>query len=362
MIRLLHTADLHLDSPFDALSEEKAALRRREQRELLRSLARICAEQRVDIALLAGDLFDSDAAWAETEELLRLTLSEMAVPVFISPGNHDYYRAGGRWARMALPGNVHVFSSPDFEAVTLDALGARVWGAAFTDNYREGSLAELRIPRQSEFTDIVCLHGEVGAHGSRYNPMTEREIAATGADYVALGHNHSFSGLRKAGGSYYAWPGCPEGRGFDECGEKGVIIADVGQGEARIKFLPTSARRYERLEVPAEAAGSFALPAGSERNIYELTVTGETEREPDLAALYRRLERSCFALRVKDATRIRRDVWERAGEDSLRGEFLRMLRAKYDSARTGDEREQITRAARWGLAALDGREEAEPLW
>ena len=98
MIRILHAADLHLDSPFNALSEEKAALRRREQRELLRSLARIRAEQNASLVLLSGDLFDSDSAWAETEELLRLTLSEMAVPVFIAPATTTTTRrtAAGR--------------------------------------------------------------------------------------------------------------------------------------------------------------------------------------------------------------------------------------------------------------------------
>ena len=362
MIRILHAADLHLDSPFDALGEQKAALRRREQRELLRSLASLRAGRGCDLVLLSGDLFDSDAAWTETEELLRLTLSELAVPVFISPGNHDYYKAGGRWDSLRLPENVHVFTSPDFEAVTLDALGVRVWGAAFTDNYCEGRLAELRIPRQSEFIDLVCLHGEVGVPSSRYNPMTEREIAATGADYIALGHNHSFSGLKKAGRTFYAWPGCPEGRGFDECGEKGVIIAEAEQGRVKLSFVPTAARRYERISVPAAEAAGFRLPEGSERNIYEITVTGETDREPDLAALYAVLEPQAFALRLRDETRLRRDVWERAGEDSLRGEFLAMLRARLESARTDAEREEITRAARWGLAALDGREEAEPLW
>ena len=362
MIRILHAADLHLDSPFDALSEEKAALRRREQRELLRSLAGLCTEQSCDLVLLSGDLFDSDAAWTETEELLRLTLSEMAVPVFIAPGNHDYYRANGRWSRMKLPSNVHVFTSPDFDGVVPGELGVRVWGAAFTDNYCEGKLAELRIPRQDGFIELVCLHGEVGVPASRYNPMTEAEIAATRADYIALGHNHGFSGLRKAGNTFYAWPGCPEGRGFDECGEKGVIIAEVGPGKARVRFVPTAARRYEKLSVDALELDSFRLPEGAADNVYELTVTGETDKEPDLAALYRALEPRVFALRLKDETRIRRDVWERAGEDSLRGVFLGMLREKYASARTDAEREEITRAARWGLAALDGREEAEPLW
>lgn len=238
MIRILHAADLHLDSPFDALSEEKAALRRREQRELLRSLAGIRAEQKADLVLLSGDLFDSDAAWAETEELLRLTLSEMGVPVFIAPGNHDYFSSAGRWARLRLPDNVHVFTAPDFDCVVLEELNVRVWGAAFTDNTAEGRLDELRIPRQDGFTELVCIHGEVGVPGSRYYPITEREIAATRADYIALGHNHTCSGLRKAGSTYYAWPGCPEGRGFDECGEKGVLIVDVAPGRQRPGSYP----------------------------------------------------------------------------------------------------------------------------
>ena len=200
MIRVLHAADLHLDSPFDALSEEKAALRRREQRELLRSLARLRAEQRVDIVLLSGDLFDSDAAWAETEELLRLTLSEMAVPVFISPGNHDYYRAGGRWARMRLPGERPRLHLAGLRRRVTLTRWARASGARPSPTTtREGTLAELRIPRQERLHGASLPPRRGGRAGSRYNPMTEREIAATGADYVALGHNHSFSGLRKAG-------------------------------------------------------------------------------------------------------------------------------------------------------------------
>ena len=220
MIRILHAADLHLDSPFDALSEEKAALRRREQRSLLRSLAEIRAEKRADIVLLSGDLFDSDSAWAETEELLRLTLSEMAVPVFIAPGNHDYYAANGRWARMRLPENVHVFTSADFDAVVLEELNVRVWGAAFTDNYSDAKLDTLRIPRQDGFTELVCVHGEVGNPGSRYDPIDERDIAASGADYIALGHVHACSGLKKAGKTTTPGRAAPRGAALTSAGRR----------------------------------------------------------------------------------------------------------------------------------------------
>ena len=361
MIRILHAADLHLDSPFESLPEEKAALRRSEQRALLRSLAQLRAETGAELVLLSGDIFDSDRTWPETEDALRLALAEMEVPVFIAPGNHDFFRLGGRWQRLALPENVHVFTSPRLEAVELPEKGVRVWGAAFTDTVSGPLLADFRVPEAGDALELMCLHGEVGVPSSRYDPVSEEELAASGLDYAAFGHVHAFSGLRRAGDCFYAWPGCPEGRGFDETGEKGVIIADVERGGVKLRFAPVCTRRYERLEVDASELESFRLPEGAERNIYRLSVTGETDAPPDLAALRRRLEGECFGLRLRDETRLRRDVWARAREDSLRGAFLRRLREKYDAAPDEAGREAVTRAVRWGLAALDGGEEAEEL-
>ena len=361
MIRILHAADLHLDSPFEGLPEEKAALRRNEQRQLLRALAQLRAESGAQLVLLAGDLFDSAASWAGTEDTLRLALAEMEVPVFISPGNHDFYSRSGRWQRLALPENVRLFTGRSLEGLDVPELGVRVWGAAFTDRVSGPLLRGFSAPRQEGRLELICLHGEVGVPSSRYDPVSEEELAASGLDYAAFGHVHAFSGLRRAGDCFYAWPGCPEGRGFDETGEKGVIIADVERGGVKLRFAPVCTRRYERLEVDASELESFRLPEGAERNIYRLSVTGETDAPPDLAALRRRLEGECFGLRLRDETRLRRDVWARAQEDSLRGAFLRRLREKYDAAPDEAGREAVTRAVRWGLAALDGGEEAEEL-
>lgn len=361
MIRILHAADLHLDSPFEGLSSEKAAVRRSEQRQLLRSLAQIRAESGAQLVLLPGDLFDSELGWQGTEDLLRLSLAEMEAPVFISPGNHDFYSVNGRWSKLSLPENAHVFRSPELEPVELPELGARVWGAAFTGTNSGPMLRDFRAEREPGRLELLCIHGDVGVPGSRYDPISEAELAGSGIDYAALGHAHMFSGLRRAGDCFYAWPGCPEGRGFDETGEKGVIIADVEPGRVELNFVPVCTRRYENLSVDASELADFRLPEGSERNIYKLTVTGETDEPVDMSELRRRLEDSCFGLRLRDATRLREDVWARAGEDSLRGCFLRLLREKYEAAGDEEGREAVTRAVRWGLAALDGGEEAEQL-
>ena len=88
-----------------------------------------------------------------------------------------------------------------------------------------------------------------------------------------------------------------------------------------------------------------------------MVFTGETdERGIDLKALEERFAPDFFRLELRDRTRIKQDVWARSGEDSLRGLFLRELRAKYEAAAEESERTKIEQAVRFGLAALDGRD------
>lgn len=186
VIKLLHAADLHLDSPFEGLGESRAAARRTEQRQLLYAIAQLAQSERVQLVLLAGDLLDSDSAYAETGEELVRALGSISAPVFISPGNHDFYSERSPYARLKLPENVHIFKSPRIECVELPELGVRVWGAAFTDKYSVGMLKDFRAEKKTGILDIMCIHGEVNT-ASVYNPITEAEIAASGMDYIALG-------------------------------------------------------------------------------------------------------------------------------------------------------------------------------
>lgn len=105
-------------------------------------------------------------------------------------------------------------------------------------------------------------------------------------DYIAFGHIHAGSGLKKAGSCYYSWPGCPEGRGFDETGEKYVSIVSFGDGKCSVEPVNIARRRYEILSIdltgrdPIEAV-SEVMPDGTENDIYRLILRGETEEAPD---------------------------------------------------------------------------------
>ena len=206
-IKILHAADLHLDSPFEGLPAGKAAIRRGEQRALLSRIAELTRREGVQLVLLAGDLLDSENTYYETGEELCRSLSQIAAPVFISPGNHDFYSPKSVYARLKLPENVHVFTSGDIEAVTLPELGARVFGAAFTDKRSGAMLRGFHAEHEDGLLNVLCIHGDVGVKDSAYDPISEDELRASGMDYVALGHVHKASGLKKAGDTWYSWPG-----------------------------------------------------------------------------------------------------------------------------------------------------------
>ena len=111
MLKFIHAADFHLDSAFGALTAQQAAARRRESREVAFRLANYVNSQGISLVLLAGDLFDSAAAYRETGEQLAQALGQMEAKVFIAPGNHDWYGSGSPWLTVSWPENVHIFSS-----------------------------------------------------------------------------------------------------------------------------------------------------------------------------------------------------------------------------------------------------------
>jgi len=362
MIRFLHAADFHLDSAFSALPPRQAASRRRESRELLARLAEYVNRQDIDLVLLPGDLLDSTRPFRETVEALAEVLGRMKARVFIAPGNHDPYLPGSLWQTVEWPENVHVFRGNALQAVEVPELNAVVYGAAFVGKEQSRSLlAGFSAPRDGR-VHIGVLHGEVEAAEERYDPLRREEIEACGLDYLALGHIHKRTAPLRYGRTLCAWPGCLEGHGFDETGEKGYYQGTISPTGVEVTFVPFARRRYEILEVdvtgqPPLAAVEAALPPDTENDLYRIRLVGETgEGGVALDELRDGLAHRFYALELQDHTRMAEDVWARCGEDSLRGLFLQELKKKWDAATDEATRQQVTQAARFGLAALDHRE------
>ncbi|MDR3278555.1 MAG: DNA repair exonuclease [Oscillospiraceae bacterium] len=358
-VKILHAADFHLDSPFDGLSAELSAQRRAEQRELLHKLAELANRERVQLVLLAGDLLDSAVSYHETTDALTRAFSSINARIFIAPGNHDYYCAKSPYAYIEFPENVHIFRSETIECVPLSELNCRVWGAGFNIPHCRPLLTGFQVPADNR-TEIMVMHGEVG--GDVYNGISEQEIEFSGLDYLALGHIHAHRGISRAGKTHYAYSGCPEARGFDETGKKGVLVGEVSAGACELRFVPLGGREYNITDVnltgcdDARAAIAAATESFSERDVCRILLRGEFDGRADTAALEKQFADRFFQFSVRDMTRPRRDIWGSAGADTLRGVFLREMREKYDGA-DEEGRGRVALAVRYGLAALENGEE-----
>ena len=363
MLTIIHGADFHLDSPFAGLTPQRAAQRRGEQRELLSALAELSRQRQADLVLLSGDLLDSHQTYRETAQALSQALGQIPCPVFLAPGNHDYYHINSLYAALDWPENVHIFTSGDLEAVELPQLGCVVHGRAFQAPREVASPLSGFTAPQDGTIHLMVLHGDVDGRG-RYGSIDRADIAASGLDYLALGHIHACSGLQKEGNTWWAYPGCPEGRGFDETGDKGVLYIEAEPGNCTAEFVPLCRRRYQILEAdvtggadPLETARAVLAPAFQE-DVCRLVFTGERGAEPlDMERLAEQLLGRCWALSLRDRTRAGRDLWARMEEDSLTGLFLRSMAAR---CRKEPDNDMLQQAVRFGLAALENGEDIAP--
>ncbi len=185
-LRLLHTSDVHLA---DEVNKPAA-------RQALTSVVDMARAERVDLLLVVGDLFDHARAKVEEIEHALAELERAELPVVILPGNHDalhdesiYFRIGVE----RLPANVRLLTDVDGETVHMPRLGLTLWGRPTVDHTPWfHPLADVP-PRANGDWNIGLAHGLVlqpRAMSDPSSPITRDEVAASGLDYLALGHVH----------------------------------------------------------------------------------------------------------------------------------------------------------------------------
>ena len=352
-MKILHSADFHLNAPFSGRSPEEAEFLRRWLMEVPAMVADLCLAERCDLVLLAGDLFDS-GDYTAAYPALYAALERMAVPVFITPGNHDYCDFQSPWLRERWPENVHVFTRSRMESVALPRLDCRVYGAGYESMDCPGLLAGFLAEGEERY-HIGVLHADPINRNSPYCPVTAAQIRESGLHYLALGHIHKADSFL-TGETLCAWPGCTMGKGYDETGVKGVYIVELEE-TAQLRFVPLDVPCFydDQVEAgmdPAAAAAELLPPGGSE-DFYRITLTGETENV-NVEAIRQALGRYPH-LQLRDQTTRLADVWSAVEDDSLEGAYFRMLRDAMEG-QTEQQRRRIMLAARISRQILDGQE------
>lgn len=352
-MKFLHSADLHLDSPFASQPSEQAEQLKRAQLQIPGRLAELCRQEACSMLLLSGDIFDGPYT-LRTLDALRGALEEIRVPVFISPGNHDFCSGDSPWQRELWPKNVHIFKRSSIDSVSIPELDCCVYGAGFSSMDCPGLLSGFQASCPERYA-IAVLHGDPTQIDSPYCPVTAAQVKESQLDYLALGHIHK-SGAYRAGRTLCAWPGCPMGRGFDETGVKGALVVTL-EDTAQTRFVPLDTPRFFDYTLSAgndpAAALATVLPPTQSQNFYRVTLVGESApfQIPQLLSHFPALHN----LQILDKTVPPVDPWSRTGEDSLEGMLFRILQ---DSLAGQDiaMQQKITLAAKISRQILDGQE------
>ena len=345
-LKILHSADWHLDSPLTGFSREQREYLRNAQREIPQRVASLCRRENCDLVLLAGDLFDAVPS-SDWVDLLKGALAECGVPVFISPGNHDYCGPGAPWLEETWPENVHIFRG-GLESVALKELDCRIYGGGYTGMDCEGLLEGFRADGEEGY-QIGLFHGDPVQIHSPYCPITAAQIRDSALDYLALGHIHK-SGAFRVGKTLCGWPGCPMGRGFDETGEMGIYLVEM-DGDVKIRKILLQTPRFYDLTVNTDEETLEAwLPGAGSEDFYRLTLTGSGEADKTLLSRFPNLI-------LRDRREEKRDLWFCAQEDTLEGTYFRILREAMTEA-DEETRQQIRLAAELSRKILEGREVA----
>lgn len=351
-MKILHAADLHLDAPFTGHSEKALARLRKALSGVPEMLTQLCRQYDCDLMLLSGDVFDGEAT-SEGVQTLRAALEDAGVPVFISPGNHDFCTPTSPWLLQVWPENVHIFTKPAIESISLPQLDCRIYGAGFTSMDCPALLEHFRA-EGTETWHIGVLHGDPLQKSAPYNPITPAQVAASGLHYLALGHLHT-TGQYTAGDTLCAWPGCIMGHGYDETGERGVYIVTI-EDKAQAQFVPLDLPRFYNWETevmtdPMDAVRALLPPVGNE-DFYRITLTGECPPfDPADLALP-----EFPNLTLRDRTEPPTDLWGSINEDSLEGLYFRLLHEAMEDT----DPEIVELAAKISRRILDGREVSLP--
>lgn len=349
-MKIIHTGDLHIGSPLKALPADKAELRKREILEGFEKLTRYAKENGVSAVIIAGDLFDEQGVALQWKrETLACIENAKPVRFFYVSGNHDN---GVEFPR-SLPDNLFTFShahgwySYDLgENITLTGADTRNFNQAFS--------SPLQLPENGYH--IVALHGD--------NDIPFERLANRHIDYLALGHIHKPMKNRERldfRGSY-RYCGCPEGRGFDETGERGFFLLEVRANRLiDEKFLSFAKRTVWEARVDISACETY-LDVESETlkataqipptDMVKVVLCGahKAELRKDVSMLTLTLCERFFFAKVQDDSHPFIDV--RAFENDLteRGEFVKEV-GRY--AMNEDFRAEVLEV---GLKALSGEE------
>ncbi len=359
-MKIIHCADIHADSKLGThFSKEQADQRRKEIVDSFANMVRFARDNDVKVILIAGDLFDTKASQQKNikKRFSYIISQNPDIDFLYLRGNHD---EDVDFAFEENLPNLKRFSKDKWTCYSYDDVN--IYGHEFSKNIPLSTYSELTI--DSNKKNIVALHGQIAEYKSKDGApvISLPHLTNKNIDYIALGHIHDFKISKLDSRGTWCYSGCLEGRGFDECGEKGFVLLDV-QEKVEANFIPIAQRIIHEVEVPLTGSLSYneimksissAISSLPSKDIVQVDLTGEiseeTEIETDSYESALKSDFNFYYIRVKDKTETKIDFEKYENDVSLKGEFIRLVKESEDLS--DEEKSKIIMT---GIKALAGR-------
>jgi exonuclease SbcD len=354
MLRLLHTADVHLGARHTDLGEQAAAQRER-QFAAFRAAVDLAIAEKVDAFLIAGDLFDSNTQPRRSVERVVAELKrlvEAKIRTVIIPGTHDVYDRSSLYrvhdvAALAGSGeddDLVTVLTPDTPSVHLAACDVIVHGPVFASKRAPHSpLRDLKVTAGNGATwHVGMVHGSLAIPDRTDRDevvFTREEVEATGLDYLALGHWHSAQ-KGKAGTTTWAYSGAPEPVAVTQDGAGKVLLVELNEVDGKrtvtIDERVVGRTRFAKLDIDASAvmdqpAIVAAIAAKADPDlVLDARLTGVRPDELDLSTdeVEDQLKSSFLKLRVRDQSVPALTQGNLPSPDTIPGAYIRNVEAR----------------------------------
>ena len=370
MIRLIHTADQQLGIRFLGFGDKGKQLREA-VRESLKALVDMALAEHVDVVLIAGDLFDSNAVSRNLVEGAVAQLRRLApIPVCILPGTHDCYDASSVYRRIEFQNipHIHIFTD-GITAIPFPEFHLTVYGRAnLAPRGTEGPLRGLVKGDDTKY-HVAMAHGEMAIEGKfagDYYPIEPREIAISRMNYVALGHWHRYADFSQEGVKAF-YCGAPETLSFEEGGDSGFVLSvSIDEFATKVEKRRIGRFQWETIDLSIE---NFESEEGliqeirgraDPNRLLRVRLNGLRPLGRDvseerileaLGALFFHLEIGIDALSLSPECTPSEDF----PELTVIGQFLRIMEKRLEMADPSDK-PVLEEALRRGFALLNGRE------
>ncbi len=355
-MKIIHTADFHLDSAMKTnLSKEDAKTRKNEILNTFERMVDFAVKNEVKVILIAGDLFDTKAVTRKTKNVITDCIERNPhIDFLYLKGNHDKEVS---LYEEEMPSNLKLFSD---EWTTYSYGDLKITGANLTGNT---TLYNSLLLNSSDI-NIVVLHGQETKYVGKDKteavniPLLKNRFI----DYLALGHIHTYKEDLIDNRGRWVYSGCPDGRGYDECGVKGFVLIDVKDGILTHEFIEFQSRLITEVPVDishclktteVDAAVAKELRKIDKDNLVKVKLTGKVSVDAnyDISYMEDKYKNDFFAFKIDgDDVGLKFDIEDYKYSSSLKGEFIRTVLSE-------DYTEEEKRAViELGIRALSGEE------